>query len=211
MKKVFVILMSVCLLASCASVQGNKALEKALKKEYKTKKKEFEKGGWKLYGSSRTFEVALLKHYDKLHNMDEDGFEVVGVATKFKSKNVGRQMAANNAAVTYASMATTVKGRIISDLAGDGVEVGTEFEHFYAAFESQVEKEIRNVLQESFALIREHADEDGTYEMQIFYIVSEAAASRARIRALETAAKESEAAQKYAKKVADFVKDGFKE
>ena len=45
--------------------------------------------------------------------------------------------------------------------------------------------------------------------MQIYYIVSELAASKARIRALENAAKESAAAQVYAKQVADFVREGF--
>jgi hypothetical protein len=46
--------------------------------------------------------------------------------------------------------------------------------------------------------------------MQTFFIVSESAATRARIRAYENAAKESAAAQKYAQKVSDFVKEGFK-
>jgi hypothetical protein len=40
--------------------------------------------------------------------------------------------------------------------------------------------------------------------------VNESAATRARIRALDNAAKESEAAKKYAQKVSDFVRDGFK-
>jgi hypothetical protein len=45
--------------------------------------------------------------------------------------------------------------------------------------------------------------------MQSFFIVSESAATRARIRAYENAVKESEAAQKYAQKVSDFVREGF--
>lgn len=47
--------------------------------------------------------------------------------------------------------------------------------------------------------------------MQVFYIVSESAANKARIRALENAAKESAAAQKYVNQVPDFVKEGFAE
>jgi hypothetical protein len=46
--------------------------------------------------------------------------------------------------------------------------------------------------------------------MQTFFIVNESAATKARIRALENAAKESEAAQLYAQKVSDFVREGFK-
>ena len=45
--------------------------------------------------------------------------------------------------------------------------------------------------------------------MQTFFIISESAATRARIRAYENAAKESAAAQKYAKQVSDFVNEGF--
>ena len=41
----------------------NKELVKQLKKNYKKKKKELEKDRWKIYGSSKTLEVALLEHY----------------------------------------------------------------------------------------------------------------------------------------------------
>ena len=57
------------------AVAQNKLLEKAQKKEYKAKIKEFKKEGWKLYGSSRTIEVALLTHYDKLRQLGENGYE----------------------------------------------------------------------------------------------------------------------------------------
>lgn len=55
----------------------NKALEKALKKEYKTKMKEYKKEGWKVFGTSRSLEVALLTHYDKLTTLGS-GAEVRG-------------------------------------------------------------------------------------------------------------------------------------
>ena len=44
----------------------NKALEKALKKEYKTKMKEYKKEGWKIFGTTKSLDVALLLHYDKI-------------------------------------------------------------------------------------------------------------------------------------------------
>ena len=71
-----------------------------------------------------------------------------------------------------------------------------------------MQKEINGELQESFSVIKEN--KDGTFEMQTFFIVSESAATRARIRAYENAAKESAAAQKYAQKVSEFVREGFK-
>ena len=207
MKKVIMFLLAICMVAPVAMSQ-NKTLEKARKKEYKTKMKEYKKEGWKLFASSRSLDVALLTHYDKLNSMGEDAIEISGVASKFKSKNVGKQMAANNACLTYAQQAgSQVKGRVVSDLFGDGVEPTGEFDRFYAAYERLVEKEIKGEMQESYSVIRENGD--GTFEMQTFYIVNETAASKARMRAYENAMKESEAAQRYADKVADFVREGF--
>ena len=45
--------------------------------------------------------------------------------------------------------------------------------------------------------------------MQTFFVVNEDAASKARIRAYENALKESAAAQKYAEKVSEFIREGF--
>lgn len=210
MKKVFTILLVLLLIVPVTESQAqNKALEKALKKEFKTKRKELEKGGWKIYGTSRSADVALLKHFDKLSTMGDDAIEVLGVASKFKSKNTGVQMAYNNAVLTYAQKAgSQVKGRVISDIAGNGTDNEGEFEHFYAAYEREVEKEIKGELEPSFTIIRENSD--GTFEMQSYFIASESAATKARIRAYENAMKESEAAQKYAGKISNFIKEGVK-
>lgn len=72
MKKIITILLMLAMVMPMAVAQ-NKLLEKAQKKEYKAKIKEFKKEGWKLYGSSRTIEVALLTHYDKLRQLGENG------------------------------------------------------------------------------------------------------------------------------------------
>ena len=208
MKKTIQFLLVIGMLIACPVANAqNKVLEKALKKEYKQKMKEYKKENWKLFASSRSLDVALLKHYEKL-NENENAREISGVATKFKSKNVGKQMAMNSACVTYAQQAGShVKGRVVSDMAGDGIDVEKEFEHFYAAYERLVEKEIKGELQESYSVIRENGD--GTYEMQTFFIVDEEAASAARVRAFEQAMRESAAAQKHATMVSDFIKEGF--
>ena len=206
MRNWMIIVLACCLLAPLSA--QNRVLEKQLKKEYKTKMKEYDKEGWKLFGSSRSLEVALLTHYDKLTALGEDGKELVGIASRFKSKNVGKQMATNSACVTYAQAAGShVKGRSVSEMAGDGIDAEGEIDKFYAAYERLVKKEIRGEMKESYAIIRNLSD--GPFEMQVFYIVSEHAASEARIRAFEDAAKESEVARKHAKQVADFVREGF--
>ena len=208
MKKIIMFLMAFCLMMPVVNAQNSKALSKAVKKEYKTKMKEFKKGGWKLYGSTRSLDVALLTHYEKLAKEGDETYEIMGNCSQFKSKNVGHQTCVNNAANLYAQQAgRQVKGRILSDIAGNADDVAAEFDHFYAAYESLVQKEINGELQESFSVIKEN--KDGTFEMQTFFVVSESAATRARIRAYENALKESEAAQKYAQKVSDFVRKGF--
>lgn len=210
MKKLFAILMALCLLIPAVDVAaaGNKALEKARKKEFKEKMKEYKKEGWKVFGTSRTLEVSLLSHYDKLNSLGENGYEQVGFASNFKSKNVGKQMAANSAATDYAQKAgSTLKGRVVADMAGNNTDGAEEFDHFYAAYERLVEKEIRNELTESYAVI--HDNGDGTFELQVFYVVDESAATRARLRALENAKRETELAQANAEKISEFVRAGL--
>ena len=205
MKKIFLALLMMSFLCTTVDAQ-NKVLQKALQKEYKSKMKEFSKEGWKIFGSSRSLDVALLKHYDKLNQ--DDCYEIVGVAGSFKSKNLGMQIAINNACNKYATKASSVvKGRVVSDMASQSEDVSAEFDRFYAAYERLVEKEIKGELHESFSVLRDNGN--GTFEMQTYFIVNEESASKVRIRALENAAKESEAAQKYAETVSKFIKEGF--
>ena len=214
MKKTIQFLLVIGMLFACPVVNAqNRAMNKALNKEYKLKKKEFSKGGWTIYGSSRSIDVALLKHYEKL-NENENSFEIVGIATAFKSKNIGKQVALNNACNLYARQAGShVKGRIVSDMANNADDVSAEFDHFYAAYETLVEKEIKGEMKESFSVIHETGTEKKSgapiYEMQSFYVIDEEAASAARIRAFEQAMRESEAAQKHAEMVSKFINEGF--
>lgn len=208
MKKFIAIILAVIVMVPAAfSADLNKQLRKAQEKQRKEVVKRFKKEKWQLLGSTNSLDVALLKHWTKL-DQNEAAREEVGISTRSQSKNVGIQMAINNACTSYAAKAgSTVKGRVISDLAGDGIDTGAEFEHFYGAYERLVEKEIKGEMQPSFTVIRNNPD--GTYEIQTFFIIDESAASKARIRAFEQAAKESEAAQRYADKVSKFVKEGF--
>lgn len=85
MRKIVIFLLAFCLVAPVVDAQ-NKALEKELKKEYKDRKKELKKGGWEIFGTSRSADVTLLKHFDKLNTLGDDAKEVVGIASRFKSK-----------------------------------------------------------------------------------------------------------------------------
>lgn len=209
MKKVLAILLAVLFILPAAyAADPAKQLKKAKEKERKEVMKRLKKEQWSLIGSSRSLEVALLSHWTELDALGADGKEIVGISTRTKSKNIGQQMATNAACINYAQEAgSAVKGRALTDMAGSGVDTDKEFENFYAAYERLVEKEIRGEMKQSFSLIRTNAD--GTFEVQSFYIISEDAASKARIRAFENATKESEAAQKHADKISEFVRAGF--
>ena len=213
MKKTIQLLLLVVGLLFACPVANAQNMKKELKKEYKKKIKEFNQKGYEIFGSSRSIEVALLKHYEKL-NANENAFEIVGVATAFKSKNVGKQVTLNNACNYYARQAGShVKGRVVGDMANNADDVSAEFDHFYAAYETLVEKEIKGEMKESFSVIRETGKEKKTgapiFEMETYYVIDEDAASEARIRAFENAMRESAIAQKHAEMVSDFIKEGF--
>lgn len=209
MRKLLMLFMAFCLLTPVAVYADiNKTLDKEMNKEYKKKIKQYKKEKWNVMGS-RTMEVSLLKHYQKLNSLEDDAREVIGIANT-KTKNNGYQSAQNNAMITYASNAGSyLKGRVMSDVFADGANPDSEFDHFFAAYERLVEKEIKGEMEESYSVIRDNGD--GTYELQTFYIVSESAASKARLRALENALKESEAAQRNADKISSFVREGFEQ
>lgn len=187
----------------------NKQLKKAEKKEYKQKMKRYEKEGWTVFGTSRTLEVVLLKHYEKLN---EDGIvEVYGTATS-GNKNIGKDKLLMSACVSYAQKSGShIKGRIVEDMGSIvSTEELAEFEHFYAAYENAVEAEIKGELRSSYSIYRPiKVSGKDAYEFETYYIVDEAEASRARIRAFQNAMKESAVAQKYAEKVSDFIGEAF--
>ncbi|MDE6006747.1 MAG: hypothetical protein K2G67_04255 [Muribaculaceae bacterium] len=207
MKKILFGLLALVLLLPAYGEAANKQLEKARKQELSKKLKEYKKGKWEIMGS-HTLEFALAKHFDRLNTLGEDGHEVEGISTKTKSKNTGKQAAINNAVVTYAQEAgSTLQGRIVSDMNANGADPAGEFDNFYGAYERLVEKEIRSEMEPSYSIIR--TNPDGTYEIRTYFIIAESAASKARMRALEEALKNSEAAQKYGDKITEFVKQGF--
>ena len=202
MKKIIMFLMAAFMLSVVPATAQE--LSKSAKKSLKAKVKEFKKQGWQIFGSTNTLDYALERHMLKMES--EDAIEVPGIASSFKSKNVGKQMALNSAITNYASMMDSeIKGKIVSDMQGDGEFSETEFEKFYAAFKRSVQTTIKDELKESFSVMRDKGND--TYEMQSFFIVNKTAASQARVRALEQAGKESVAAQLYAKVVQKFVEE----
>lgn len=203
MKKIIMFLMAAFVLSVVPSTAQE--LTKDQKKAIKAKVKEYKKEGWKIFGSTYTIEGALQKHYEML-NANEDTQEIVGEASSCKSKNVGLQMALTNACTYYAGMQDSeIKGKVVSDMQGDSNFSETEFEKFYAAYKRTVEATIKDELKKSFSIIRDNGN--GTSEMQTYFVVDKISASKARVRALDRAAKESAAAQIYAKSIEKFLNE----
>jgi hypothetical protein len=204
------LLMAILLIAPMADAQSkvNKQLQKERNKEYKVKLKNYKKDGWKVFGTVHTLEVSILSHLEKLDALGDAGTQIVGIAQGFRNKDLGRRMAVASACNDYAEKSgALVKGRLLNDMANDGRSPDNEFYKFYAAFEQLVEKELKGELVETYSVIRETSK--GVYEMESNFIVDVDAVTRAVVRAYENAAKESEAAQKYAGQVSDFIKEGF--
>lgn len=174
-------------------------------KDYRKKVSEYKRAGWVIYGATQTMESALRLHCEAL---GKDGvYEVTGEASGVKSLSVGRQVASNNACINYVQQAGRfLRGRVASDFHQDG-ESEDEFNHFYAAYETLLQKEIDGELRPSFTLVR--AGKDGRYEIMSFFLVDEESASKARIEAMETAARESRLAQDIADSVRESIKEGF--
>ncbi len=211
MKKTIVLaFMALAMVAVPANAQ-NKQLEKQLKKEYKLKMKDYAKGDWKVFGTSRTLEVALLLHYEKLA---DDGVKEITTQTVSTNKNLAKDKLMMNACTKYAQeMGSNIKGRITADMGSRLTpEELEEFEHFYAAYENSVSAEIKGELHNTFCIYRE-IKHNGVpaYEFEAYYVVDMDAASKARIRAFQNAAKESAVAQKYADQVSKFIEEAFVE
>jgi len=182
-----------------------KKLQKERNKEYQKKIKEYKKENWKLSGSSRTIEVALLEHYKKF--ADEQNKEFVGEVSQCKSINVCKQFALTNAQNRYASLASgNVKGRITSMLRADANMPEVEIDKFIAAYENEVKAEISGVLTESYSIIR---DNGATKEYKTFFILNEEKANAARARALERSLRETKISIMEAQEISKFVNEGF--
>ena len=211
MKKVFQLLLVIGMLMSGPVVNAQtKALNKALKKEYKAKKKELEKGGWEIFGSSRSLDVTLKNFYQQL-NEDENLIVITGFAGAFSQKSIGHEKAAMDAQITYASQASSViSGRSIRETASISDDIEVEIEKFNSVYEKAVMKEIKNELTEAYSVIRQ-VDKTSSgkpvYEMQTYYIVDNTAARQARLKALNSSIGDSEVLKKYVEKLEVLIKE----
>ncbi len=206
MKKFFAMLLMGAMVVSAGMAQPKNS-EKGMWKSAKKMAKTLASDGWKIDGS-RSLEEMLYLHYQKLN--DENNQElianVVG-STSVKTMNQAQQWAAVNAATSYAKQAKMmIVGRITNET-GAGIEGAPSVDNFYEGYEGQVVTEIKGELKKSLSVYREKGD--GGIDYKVFYLINEAAASKARLRAMERAMAESEFARANAERISEFVREGF--
>ena len=200
MKKLMLLIMAAAMFIATPAVAQNKALSKALKKELSTKKKELAKGGWEIFGTSRSLDVALLKHYEAL----EDGMtEWVGYG-EGKSKNIVSTQAQTNAANRYAQASDSkIKGQIKTQMEGNSTDVTEEVDKFSAIYLTKVESEIKGALKHSYSVIRTNSQ--GVSEVRAYFLVNEPNAAKARKAAFEAACKEAGISTSIAVKISAII------
>jgi len=188
------------------SQKQEKTLQKQREQQYKKKMETYKKEGWKLSGGSRTLEVALLEHYQKL--AQGNNVEFVGQVSQCKSINICKNFALTNAQNHYASLASGhVKGRITAIQRADDNMPEIEMDKFIAAYENEVKAEISGVLTESYSVVKENGD--GTKQYETVFILNEEKAGMARKRALERSLLETKIAIKEADEISKFVNERF--
>ena len=184
-----------------------KAQQKALDQQYKKRMNIYKKEGWKLSGGSRTLEVALLEHYQK-QAQSENNVEFTGQVSQCKSINICKNFALTNAQNRYASLASgNIRGRVTSMLRADANMPEIEIDKFIAAYENEVKAEVSGVLTESYSIVKENGD--GTKSYETVFILNEEKAGMARKKAFERSLRETKIAIKEAEEISKFVNEGF--
>lgn len=201
MKKILVMLAALAVMLPMVAAPTDGELTKSDKKEVKTVAKRLEKEKWSVVGT-RTIEGVLTSHREKMKSND-DCREIVGQSTRTMSKTTAVMHAKTSAINRYVmDAASNIQARIVQDMQANGVELGAEFENFFANFERLIETEISGEVQESFVLMRQN--EDKSFEANVYCVVSEKAASKARIRAAQAAMAEANIAANLQSRIAQI-------
>lgn len=202
MKKILFLLLALCLAMPAAYAELSSKQQKEVAKMAKKRTKELEKLGYVVMGSI-PMEQAIRMHLER--EVGENLKFKQGISTRTKSKNNGRQMALNAALAEYATETeSSLKGKVVTDGCADSLSE-EEWETLYSSFITETQRQMRGELTETLSLIR--TNPDGTYEIQIWYLIDEQRASDARLKALNTAIAEREMAAEFADRLRKLVVD----
>ena len=187
----------------------SKQLIKKREKQYKTKMKEFKNENYKVVGTARSMDVALLEYYEKLNSNDKFQ-EFVIITENCPTENLCAVKAQNDALNQYATQASAfVSGRLNSELKLDASPNSidkTSIDKFYGVYETMVRQNVAGAVKKSFAVAKQGTN---GYKYQTFFLVNEEEASKARMDAAKRALEETKLNQEWGNKIHNFIQDGF--
>ena len=186
-KSLFFLLISLFLNSACFAAPNDK-MQKLREKSRKEMIKKYTKEGWRLLETKGTLEEQFNSFWDDLES-NQANQEVIGRCFNTKSKNTGLKMAVSDAQTTYVQLASqTVKGMVSTEIFHDE-KTDSEAEAFYSAFQREIEKKMKGEMKKIFSIYKENPD--GTFDIEVFYIVDSVAANKAYLDILEQSASEN--------------------
>ena len=200
------LLVSLSVLICTPYVSYAQNLNKALKKEYNKKLKEYKKDGWKI-DSDRSAEVILMKHFSKL-NANEDLKTITGTSTNCKSTNICKQTALNNAQNEYARLVSgKIEGAFASIVKSDANRPQDEIDKMVGGLVNEVKADLSGVLQPSYSIYRE---KNGLKEYKTIFFINEKELIGNMEKILEQSIKETKLTIEEARSISKFVGDELK-
>jgi hypothetical protein len=200
----------VCFLASCSAsktVPEKKiaTLEELKEKEYKTKIKEFRRKDLEVSGTTRSIEVALLTHLQKLDSEKYTDLQII--SENCPTINLCSRKSLTDASAEYATLASSfLRGKVNSEAGFDASNANENLakDRFYAAYEQKVSSNISGVLKRSFSV---HRKEASGYYYESYYLVETEVARKARMQALHQALQETKQNVQWGNTISDYIND----
>ena len=209
MKHIYRIIIMVIIGMFCFSQMSfaqDKALSKALDKEYKQKLRQYKKEGWAIDGD-RSVQVTLLKHFAKLEANPE--LRVIeGTASNCKSTNICKQVALNNAQNEYArQISAKIEGAFASITKHNSIRPQEDMDKMTGGLINEVCADLSGLLVPSYSIYREKR---GVKEYKTYFFVNVEQVVENVEKVLEKSIKETKLTIEEAKAISKFVGDELK-
>lgn len=176
--------------------------EKAVKKSAKNKKKEFEKQGWVVSGSSKTLEDCLIAHLKKLA-LDPNLEEYEGAVDKCRSINVCKQAAIFDAQTTYANMIRANLDGCVANMINTNLITAEETADLTSAFGKRLTTNLSGAFSFSYAIEKDNGD--GTKQYKMFFLVDQTKVVEASKAAMQKSLEEVKLASQIGDEIFKFI------
>lgn len=179
-----------------------KEFDKAAKKDAKKQVKRQNKEKW-VYNGSGDLERKVYNHLKKLVDYGGKCEELIGNAQNIRSVSLAGTSARMDAITTYAeNSGLAIKARI----EGMDSKINEEqTERLIRAYEAKLAKELNGELRQSYEVYRQN--KDGNYDVNVYYLIDEETAKKAKIRALKSEAEIQKLELEIADEISKFVNE----